>query len=214
MVGVRPKRREPIKPVLRVILAAAICAVVVLDILSSHPSYFVLVYLPLGLGWSLWVAKRPPTVVSPTGIRRPGRWTSSLSWDEVDFVDAPVAGVYGTKVTLRSGKGVVLDDVPAAQSKAVAALGRKQVKAAPRSPMPMPMPMPVPPSRERTATDIYADVTRQAELLARQSPSLPSDHGKFAATAMTCLDHHDDSLTGPVKRSTRTDSPCLVPGTR
>jgi len=166
VVGVRPRKREPIKPVLRVILAAAICAVVVLDILSSHPSYFLLVYLPLGWGWPLWVAKRPPTVVSTTGIRRPWRRTSSLSWDEVDFVDAPVAGVYGTNLTLRSGKGVVLDDVPAAQSRDVAALGQKQVKAAPRSPMP------VPPSRERTATDIYAEVTRQAELLARQRSEL------------------------------------------
>jgi len=34
------------------------------------------------------------------------------------------------------------------------------------------MPMPVPPSRERTATDIYAEVTRQAELLARQRSEL------------------------------------------
>ena len=166
VVGVRPRRREPIKPVLGVILAVAVCAVVVLDIVSSHPSYFLLVYLPLVWGWRLWVAKRPPTVVSTTGIRRPWRRTSFLSWEAVDFVDAPVAGVYGTKLTLRSGKVVVLDDVPAARSRAVATLGHKQVKAAPRSPTP------VPPPRERTATDIYADVTRQAELLARQRSEL------------------------------------------
>jgi len=166
VVGVRPRRREPIKPVLRVILTAAVCAVVVLDIVSSHPSYFLLVYLPLVLGWRLWLAKRPPTVVSPTGIRRPWRGTSFLSWEAVDFVDAPVAGVYGTKLTLRSGKVVVLDDVPAAKSSAVAALGHKQVKSAPRSPTP------VPPPRERTATDIYADVTSQVEQLARQRSEL------------------------------------------
>lgn len=81
-------------------------------------------------------------------------------------MDAPLAGVYGTKLTLRSGKVVVLDDVPAAESGAVAALGQKQVKAAPRAPVPEPVP------RERTATEIYADVTRQAELLARQRSEL------------------------------------------
>lgn len=195
MVGVRPRKREPIKPVLRVILAAAICAVVVLDILSSHPSYFLLVYLPLGWGWPLWVAKRPPTVVSTTGIRRPWRRTSSLSWDEVDFVDAPVAGVYGTKLTLRSGKGVVLDDVPAAQSRDVAALGQKQVKAAPR-PCPCPCRRRVSAPR-RTST---LKSPGKPSCWRGKGPSLPSDHGRFAATAMTCRDHHDDSLTGPVKR--------------
>lgn len=59
VVGVRPRRRAPIKPVLRVILTAAVCAVVVLDIVSSHPSYFLLVYLPLVLGWRLWLVPSP-----------------------------------------------------------------------------------------------------------------------------------------------------------
>ena len=126
MVGIRPTRRKPIKPVLRVILVAAFGAVVVLDIRSAHPSYFFLLYLPLVWGWQLWVAKRPPTVVSPAGIRRPWRRTTFLSWDEVASVAAPVPGVYFTKLTLMTGKVVVLDDIPAAKSKAVAAVGHKQ----------------------------------------------------------------------------------------
>lgn len=166
VVGVRPRRRKPVKPVVRVILAAAVCAVVVLDILSSHPSYFLLVYPALLGGSQLWMAKRPPTVISPSGMRRPWRKVRFLSWEAVDFIAAPVAGIYGTRVTLRSGKVVVLDDVPAAQSAVVAALGHKQVKAATRSPMP------AQPVRERTAIDIYADVTRQAEVLARQRSEL------------------------------------------
>lgn len=92
VVGVRPKRRKPVKPVVRVILAAAVCAVVVLDILSSHPSYFLLVYPALLGGSQLWMAKRPPTVISPSGIRRPWRKVRFLSWQAVDFIAAPGGG--------------------------------------------------------------------------------------------------------------------------
>ena len=148
------------------LLAAAAGAVVVLNILSSHPSYFLFVYFLLFGAGQLWIAKRPPTVVSPSGIRRPWRRATFLSWEAVDFVDAPVPGVYGTKVTLKTGKVIVLDDVPATRSAAVAALGHKPLKAAARSPMP------APPVRERTPMDIYADVTRQAEALARQRTEL------------------------------------------
>lgn len=125
MVGVRTRRREPVKPVVRVFLAAAVCAVVVLNIIASHRSYFLLVYFVLFGGWQLWMAKRPPTVVSPSGIRRPWRWVRFLYWEAVDFVEAPAPGVYGTRVALRSGKVLVLDDVPGAQSAAVAALGHQ-----------------------------------------------------------------------------------------
>lgn len=119
---------------LRVILAAAVCAVVVLNIVSSTgPISCSSTSRLFGGGGCGWRSARRP-LVSPTGIHRPWRGTRFLSWEEVDFVDAPLAGVYGTKLTLRSGKVVVLDDVPAAESGAVAALGQKQVKAAPRAP--------------------------------------------------------------------------------
>ena len=85
VVGARPRRRKPVKPVVRVILAAAVCAVVVLDILSSHPSYFLLVYLALLGGSQLWISAHRPSYHSAGFADRgersgfcPGRrWTSS-----------------------------------------------------------------------------------------------------------------------------------------
>ena len=110
------------------------------------------------------------TVVSADGITRPWRRISVLSWDDVASVAAVAPGVYPVRLNLTGGKSLALEDIPAAESAAVAALGRKSVE-----PVRQLVAAARPPDRERNALQIEADVTRQAEVLAEQRRQMAAE---------------------------------------
>lgn len=105
---------------------------------------------------SIWVQRRPPTVIDRSGIRRPGRLRRRVAWSDVDAVAAPQPGVFPARLVLANGKFLKLDDIPASDTAAVAALGGKPIL--PATPPPTPPPRPVIP----TDQEICADASRFA----------------------------------------------------
>ena len=169
VVGRPSRQRRPINPKAMAILGLIYICVVVWALSRARPDYFPLIY---SLYFLVPVLQRlrPPTVVSADGIIRPWRRRSVLSWDEVASVAAVAPGVYPVRLNLTGGKSLPLDDIPAAESAAVAALGGKTLQpvkpwvAAPRHS-----------ARERNAAQIEADITRQAEVLAEQRRQMAAE---------------------------------------
>lgn len=162
-----------------------------------------LVVLGVATAWSVWrqqyaalavltffairgalLGLKPASVVSPAGILRPWRTRSVIGWAEVHAVIAPRPGVRTTRLKLVNGKEVSVDDVPAARSADVAALGGKPIETA--APPARPAPRPVVPA-DRDAT---FDIDRRAAALSAEwrrmeldnmSRSRPSSGGAGAA---------------------------------
>jgi hypothetical protein len=72
----------------------------------------------------------PRTVVDASGIRRPWRRRSLVTWSEVASVAAPEPGILGVRLTLTNGKTVRLRDFSAAESALVASIGGQEVARA------------------------------------------------------------------------------------
>ena len=120
---------------------------------------------------------RPPTVVNASGIRRPWRRRSRISWVEVETVAEPLPGHHPVRLNLVGASPVSLDGIPAAQSAAVAALGEKQVTRA------VPMRLPPPRPGHRTDADIEADVARRARALAEERAALEMRYPRLRRAA-------------------------------
>lgn len=169
VIGRRSRQRRPVNPKAMAVLGLVWVGVVVWALSRARPDYFPLIY-SLSFLVPVFQRLRPPTVVSAEGITRPWRRMPVLSWDEVASVAAVAPGVYPVRLNLTGGKSLPLDDIPANESAAVAALGAKPVQpvkrwvAAPRQP-----------DRERNAMQIEADVTRQAEVLAEQRRQMAAE---------------------------------------
>lgn len=139
-----------------------------------RPDYFLLIYsfyflVPVKHRF------RRPTVVSAKGIVRPWRRTSTVSWNDVTTVAAATPGVYPVRLNLVGGRTLSLDDIPAAESRAVAALGGKSVQPAKQ----LTAPVATHPDRERNAQQIEADVTRQAAVLAEQRQQMAAEYRRL-----------------------------------
>ncbi len=72
---------------------------------------------------NLVVQFRPGTTVDGTGIRGPWPRRTLVSWADVDHVVAPQPGVRSVQVRLHNGEVLVLGDVDADESAAVARIG-------------------------------------------------------------------------------------------
>lgn len=116
-----------------------------------------------------WLQFRPTTVIDRSGIRRPGRLRRRVAWSDVDAVAAPQPGVFPARLVLTNGKFLKLDDIPAADSAAVAELGDRRVLRA--TPPPRRPPRTVIP----TDQEIRADVARRAAALAVQRTTLEAE---------------------------------------
>ncbi len=169
IVGRPSPNRRPINPKAMAILGVVYVGVLAWALSGSRPDYFVLVY---SLYFLVPVIQRlrPPTVVSAQGISRPWRRISVVSWDDVASVAGVAPGVYPVRLNLTGGKSLPLDDIPAADSVAVAALGGRSVQPVKRS-----VAAPRYPERERSAMQIEADVTRQAGALAEQRRQMAAE---------------------------------------
>jgi hypothetical protein len=102
----------------------------------------------------------PPTLVDASGIRRPWRRLSFVSWPDVATVAAPEPGIVGVRLTLTNGKTVRLRDISAAESALVASIGGTELLAPP--------PLRMPPARAagvRSDVEIADDVARRAKAL-------------------------------------------------
>lgn len=155
------------------ILGLLYVGVVVWALSRARPDYFPLIYSFYFLVPVVQRLRRP-TVVSADGITRPWRRVSVLSWRDVASVAAAAPGVYPVRLNLTGGKIVSLDDIPATESRAVAALGGKHVEPARRL-----VATPRLPDRQRNALQIEADVTRQAEVLAEQRRQLAAEYRRL-----------------------------------
>jgi hypothetical protein len=155
---------------MQVITYVALCALIAFEVVRWRID-FVLLYLPIGLAVQAWRRWRPPTVVTEAGVRRPWRRIGVISWTDVATVGRPELGVWAAKLVLRNGKSIVLDDIAADQSAAVAQIGHKQLSA----PRAVQMPATASPYRVRTPMEIEADVTRQATALAQQREWLAAE---------------------------------------
>lgn len=151
------------------ILGLVYIGVILFALSRSRPSYFVLVY-PLYFLGPVFQRLRPPTVVSTNGIVRPWRRISVVSWDDVASVAGASPGVYPARLNLTNGKSMPLEDIPAAEAAAVAALGGKSVQPVTRW-----VATPHHSERERSAVQIEADVTRQAQMLAEQRRQMAAE---------------------------------------
>ena len=148
----------------------AVCAVIALE--AVHGRFdFVLLYLPIGLAVQGWLRRRPPTVVSAEGVRRPWRRIAFVDWTDVAAVGRPQLGVWAASLILVNGKRVVLDDIAADRSAAIAQIGQKELSA----PTVVQLPAAASPYRVRTPMEIEADVTRQAAVLAQQREWLAAE---------------------------------------
>ena len=102
----------------------------------------------------------PRTVVDASGIRRPWRRRSLVTWSEVASVAAPEPGILGVRLTLTNGKTVRLRDFSAAESALVASIGGQEVLAPPPLRMAPPRATGV-----RSDIEIADDVARRARAL-------------------------------------------------
>lgn len=167
VVGRRPRQSTAKE---RIFGAVLIGAVLVYAIVSRH-ILLVGFYLFLGLiRFALHL--RPPTVVSATGIRRPWRPRSVIGWSQVASVSLPVPGKFAPRLNLRSGKSVVLDDIPGDQSSVIAEIGGKELLVPPPYKPPPPS---LPSQRPRTDLEIEADVDRRARALAEERRRLAGE---------------------------------------
>ena len=155
---------------MQIITYACLCALVAFEAVRGRFD-FVLLYLPIGLGVQTWLRRRPPTVVTKDGIRRPWRRIGVISWTEVAAVGRPQLGVWAASLVLLNGKSVVLEDIAADQSTAIAQIGQKKLSA----PRAVQMPAAASPHHVRTPMEIEADVTRQATALAQQREWLAAE---------------------------------------
>lgn len=169
IVGRPSAPRRPINPKAMAILGLGYIGVILFALSRSRPDYFVLIY-PLYLLVPVFQRLRPPTVVSANGIVRPWRRLTAVSWDDVASVAGAAPGVYPVRLNLINGRSLPLEDIPAAESAAVAALGEKSVQPVKRW-----VATPHHSERERSATQIEADVTRQAQILAEQRRQMAAE---------------------------------------
>ena len=130
--------------------------------------WFFLFYGLWGAG-SLAMSWRPPTQVTAAGVRRPWRRVGFVPWPDVALVIAPQIGLTAMRLELTDGRKLPLDDIPAARCAEVAAIGGKEMV---RPALPTVRSGPPPPPRPRPDDHGLADVSRQAQALARQRAEL------------------------------------------
>ena len=169
---VHGRTQPPIRRSQVLAIAVAVVAFMVLWIVVGPRDPFFVLYLLFPAG-SLFVRWRPRSVIDASGIKRPWRRPSFITWDEVASIDPPTPGVWAVHLRLASGKSVTVDDVAVAQSALVGRIGGKPMTA-------RPVVLGRPPSqRPRTDMEVEADVTRKAQALAEHRKQMAAESARL-----------------------------------